>query len=320
MITRRGLGMLLASAPLSAWTQSHAERWPTRPVRIMVGYPPGSAPDVILRSFTDALSAELGQPVLVENRAGASGNIAMELVAKAADGHTLAFPINGNLSTAKALNPKLSFDPLKDFSFISLVATTPLVLVAQPNLPAGRDFFAAARGGGDTWNYGSLGIGSISHLWMELMQDAVGLKAVHVPFAGAQQIISAMLGGQVQMALMPPGAAMAQVRAGRLRAIAITGGRSALVPEVPPLSEYGFNVYSLEGWAALVGPASLPRAVVERLSATVGQLLRHDEIRQRMFNQGWRAVSTSPDGLRQRAVDEAARFAPIIKRLGLKFE
>jgi tripartite-type tricarboxylate transporter receptor subunit TctC len=295
--------------------------WPTRPVRILVGFPGGSTPDMAARTLAEPLSRALGQPVIIENKPGASGNIAADQVAKATDDHTLGVVINGNLTSAKLLYPKLPYDPAKDFTPISLLATAPLVLVAPANEAGGAEFFAAARQGGSGWNYGSVGNGSVAHLGMELLKSRVpGLTPVHVPFAGNPQVVTAMLGGQIQMALIPPGVAMPHVRSGKLKAIGLAGGRSSLVPDVPPLADAGVANVNLEVWTALIGPANLSKAAQVRLAQEVPRIIRDADTRQKLFNQGWQAVGTSPDGLKTRVKDEAAILGGIIQSRGIKLE
>jgi tripartite-type tricarboxylate transporter receptor subunit TctC len=295
--------------------------WPTKPVRILVGFPGGSTPDMAARTLAEPLSRALGQPVVIENKPGASGNIAADQVAKATDDHTLGVVINGNLTSAKLLYPKLPYDPAKDFAPISLLATAPLVLVAPANEPGGAEFFTAARQGGSRWNYGSVGNGSVAHLGMELLKSRVpGLTPVHVPFAGNPQVVTAMLGGQIQMALIPPGVAMPHVRSGKLKAIGLTGGRSSLVPEVAPLADAGVTNVNLEVWTALIGPAGLSKAAQARLAQEVPRIIRDADTRQKLFNQGWQAVGTSPEGLKSRVKDEAAILGNIIQTRGIKLE
>jgi tripartite-type tricarboxylate transporter receptor subunit TctC len=295
--------------------------WPSQNIKIVVGFSAGSTPDITARTLAAPLSKALGQPVIVENRPGASGNIAADIVAKSTDDHTLGIVINGNLTSAKMLYPELAYDPAKDFTPISLLTIAPLVLVAPTSLPGGAAFFAAAIQGGDKWNYGSVGIGSVSHLGMELLKSKTpGLLPLQVPFPGNPQVITAMLGGQLQMALMGPGVAMPQVRAGKLRAIGLSGGRSALAPEVPSLQDSGGPNLQLEVWNALVGPARLPRAAQARLAEVVPRILRDPEIRQQLFNQGWQAVGSSPEGLISRIKDESQLLGNIIKTRGIKLE
>lgn len=317
---------LIAACACSTWAADQKDsknpgNWPTKPVRIMVGFPGGSTPDMAARTLAEPLSRALGQPVIIENKPGASGNIAADQVAKATDDHTLGVVINGNLTSAKLLYPKLPYDPAKDFALISLLTTAPLVLVAPANEPGGTDFFAAARQGASQWNYGSVGNGSVAHLGMELLKSRVaGLTPVHVPFAGNPQVVTAMLGGQIQMALIPPGVAMPHVRSGKLKAIGLAGGRSSLVPEVPPLADAGVTNVNLEVWTALIGPAGLSKAAQARLAQEVPRIIRDAETRQKLFNQGWQAVGTSPDGLKSRVKDEAAILGGIIQARGIKIE
>ena len=295
--------------------------WPTRTVRIVVGFPGGSSPDMSARTLAEPLSRALGQPVIVENRVGASGNIAADVVAKATDDHTLGIVINGNLTSAKQLYAKLPYDPAKDFAPISLLTVAPLMLVAPASLPGGAEFFAAARQAGNQWNYGSVGNGSVGHLGMELIkQRSAGLTPVHIPYSGNPQVVTAMLGGQIQMALIPPGIALPHIRSGKLRAIGLTGGRSLLTPDVPPLSEAGLKNVNLEVWNALIGPASLSSAAQARLAREVPRIVRDADTRQRLFSQGWQAVGTSPDGLRSRLKEETAIMSNIIQTRGIKLE
>jgi tripartite-type tricarboxylate transporter receptor subunit TctC len=286
-----------------------------------VGFPGGTTPDMAARTLAEPLSKALGQPVIVENRPGASGNIAADLVAKASNDHTLGVVINGNLTSAKMLYSKLPYDPAKDFAYISLLTTAPLVLVTTPDQPSGEAFFNAARNGGDKWNYGTPGNGTVGHLGMEYLKSRVGsMGAVHVPYAGYPQVATAMLGGQVQLALMAPGVAMPQVRAGKLKAIGLTSGRSALVPDVASLADAGLRDFNLEVWTALVGPASLSAAAQAKLATEVSKAIRDSETRQKLFNQGWQAVGTSPDGLKSRVKSEANIMGSIISMRGIKID
>ena len=199
-----------------------------------------------------------------------------------------------------------------------------MVLVAPAGPTEGQAFFAAARAGGERWNYGSVGNGSVAHLGMELIKSrSPGLLPVHIPFSGNPQVVTALLGGQIQMALMAPGVAMPQVRAGKLMALGVTSGRSALLADVPPLAdigEPGLKNISLEVWNALVGPASLSKAAQARLGAEVPRIVRDSETRQKLFNQGWQAVGTSPEGLKSRLKAETATLGGIIQTRGIRID
>ena len=295
--------------------------WPSKPVRILVGFPGGSTPDMAARTLAEPLSKILGQPVIIENKPGASGNIAADQVAKATDDHTLGVVINGNLTSAKLLNAKLPYDPATDFTPISLLTAAPLVLVTQPNQPSGSAFFDAARAGSDKWNYGSVGNGSDGHLGMELLKSKAGnLSAVHIPYQGNPQVVIALLGGQIQMALVPPGIALPQIRAGKLKAVGVTSGRSPLASDIAPLADAGVRDFNLEVWTALVGPANLSKAAQARLNAEVSKLIRDADTRQKLFNQGWQAVGTSPEGLLGRVRSETTSVKNIIETRGIKIE
>jgi len=271
------------------------------------------------RALADALAKAFGQPVVVENKPGASGNLAADAVAKARDDHTLGVVINGNLSVAKLLNPRLPYDPGQDFSFISLLATAPLVLVTPADQPGGAGFVAAAKASGDTWSYGSVGIGSVGHLGMEMVTAAIGnLQPVHVPYGGNPAVVTALLGGQVQMALMPPGVALPQVKAGKLKAIGLAGPRSALAPDIAPFADLGLKLAPLEVWVALVGPAGLSKAAQERLARDVPALLREADIRQRLGAAGWDPLGSSSDMLAARVRDETKLLGDIIRSRHIK--
>lgn len=295
--------------------------WPNKMVRIIVGFPGGSTPDIAARALADGLAKVWGQPVVVEAKTGAGGNLAADFVAKATDDHTLGVVINGNLTTAKLLNPKLTYDPVKDLLPLSLVATAPLVLVAPADQAGGAAWVAAARNAGDKWSYGSVGVGSVGHLGVEVIKAAVGnTGAVHVPYNGNPAVITAMLGGQVQMALMPPGVALPQVKAGKLQAVGLAGPRSPLAPDVPSLTEAGVRMNPLEVWTALVGPAGLSKAAQERIARDITTLLKEADTRQRLITGGWDPQGTSGAALATRVREETRIFGDIITARGIKLE
>lgn len=310
-----------AAPALQAQAPAPASVWPTRPVKLVVGFPGGSSPDLTARTLAEPLSRLLGQPVIVENKPGAGGNIAADHVAKATDDHTLGIVINGNLTSAPMLYAKLPYKP-RDFSYLSLLTTAPVVLAAPVSEPGGAAFFEKAARMGDQWNYGSVGAGSIAHLGMELLKARVpGLQAVHVPYNGMPAVVTGLLGGQVQMALIAPGVAMPQVQGGKLQAIGLSStGRSALVPGVPPLAELGVKDFSFEVWNALVGPARLSPLARRTLVEALGTVMRSADVRQRLLAQGWQPVGTSPEGLRQRVAQETAVLGDIIRSRGIRLD
>lgn len=312
----------MAVFPAAAQLNSAASAWPSKPIRLVVGFPGGSSPDLTARALAEPLSKALGQTVVVDNRPGASGNIAADIVAKSKDGHTLGLMINGNLTIAKLLNPKTPYDPLKDLAPVSLIATAPLVL-AVPSSYAGtaQDFVKSGLQAGNTWSYGTPGQGTVAHLGMELLKAKTGLSPVHVPYTGNPQVVNAMLGGQIQLALLPPGLAMPQVQVGRLKAIAVTSaGRSTLVPGLPSLAELGVQGVELEVWNAVAVPTAMPTEVRNRLAALVGSIVRSPEMRQRLFAQGWQVVGSSSEGLANRMRQDAALFGDVIARQGIRNE
>ena len=295
---------------------AHAENWPSKPVRLVVGFPAGSSPDLSARLLAEPLSKALGQPVIVENKVGAGGNIAADAVAKATDGHTLGLMINGNMTIAGLLNPKLSYDPLKDLAPVSLIGTAPLVLTVPADAPGtdAAQWLAQMRSSGAQANYGSPGMGTVGHLGMELLKARTGIAPVHVPYPGNPQVITALLGGQIQAALLPPALAAAQARNGKLRILGSTSsGRSILTPDLPSLSEAGVKDFQLEIWNAVAAPASMPAAQVSRLSAIISEIVRSSEIRAKIFQQGWQAVGSAPEGLKNRIVADTQALGRIIK-------
>jgi len=322
---------LLAAALAAAWLPALAQKsakpaaepaWPSKPIRLLVGFPGGSTPDLVARTIAEPLSKALGQPVVVENKPGAGGNIAADMVAKATDNHTIGVLINGNMTIAKILNPATPFDPLKDLAPISLIGTAPLLLTASVNAPGNnaREFFDAARKAGNKWSYGTPGIGTVGHIGMELLKTKTAIDPVHVPYPGNPQVINAMIGGQIQLSLLPPGLAAAQIRAGKLKAIGVTSaGRSTLVPEYPSLDESGATQgFQLEIWTAAAGPASLPKPIVNKLSSLISEITRTPEVRQKLFQQGWQVAGTSAEGLANRVKSDTALLGGVIQMRGIK--
>ena len=319
---RRAL-LALGLVTLGLGTHAQPAAWPSKPVKILVGFPAGTSPDLVARTLAEPLSKALGQPVIVENKPGAGGNIAADLVAKATDGHTIGVMINGNLTIARLLNSKTPYDPARDLAPISLIGTAPLVLAAPVEAPGKTtaEFLAAARSSGDKWSYGSPGVGTVGHIGMELLKARVDMNPVHVPYPGYPQVVTAMLGGQIQLSMLPPGLALAQARAGKVRVLGVTSaGRSTLTPEIPSLAEAGVKNFQLEIWNAVAGPASMPKPVVARLSALFSEIARSPEVRQRLFQQGWQVAGGSSEALALRIKSDTATLGKIIADRAIKAE
>lgn len=324
-LTLATLSIAACALSTGAWAQKTPQTaaWPSKPLRIIVGFPGGSSPDLTARAFAEPLSKALGQPVIVENKVGAAGNIAADAVAKATDDHTIGLMINGNMTIAKLLNPKLSYDPLKDLQPISLLGVSPLVLTAPANAPGNNaaEFLQAARTAGDRWNYGTPGMGTVGHLGMELLKSQAKIAPVHVPYPGYPQVATAMIAGDLHLSLLPPALANAQIKAGKLKAIGVTASvRSPLAPEIPSLSEAGVKNFNLEIWNAVAAPNSLPPAAAAKLATLFSEIARSPEMRQKLFQQGWTVVGTTAEGLRLRVKSDTALLGGIIASQGIKID
>ena len=299
-----------------------AVEWPTKPIRLLIGFPPGSVQDLSARSISEQLSKTLGQPVIVENKAGASGIIAADQVSKATDMHTFGVMNNSQLTIAKLLNPMAPYDPAVDLAPIALIGTTPMVMVvsnfAQGSTP--QEWLTWLRNQGDKANYGSPGAGTPGHLGMELIKSrSGGLGVMHVPYPGNPQIITAMLGGQLQAALLPPGLAMQQVKAGKMKVIGVTSEqRSMLAPELPTLREVGIMGADMELFTALAGPVSLPAGVRDKLGAAVIDALKTGDTRQRLITVGWQPAPSTAEGLRTRMRADTRNLGGIIMLRGIR--
>ncbi|HCE27898.1 MAG TPA: receptor [Comamonadaceae bacterium] len=322
-LRRATLVLALAALCDSAFAQAPTAGWPSKPLKIIVGFPGGSSPDLVARTLAEPLALALGQPVVVENKVGAGGNIAAQAVASATDGHTIGVMINGNMTIARILNPKVAYDPLKDLAPISLIGTAPLALTAPAQAPGAtaQEFLAAARASGDRWSYGTPGVGTVAHIGMELLKTKARLQPVHVPYPGNPQVINALMSGQIQLALLPPAMAAAQARAGKLRVIGLTSSnRSTLVPEFPSLAEGGVKDFHLEIWNAAAAPRSMPAPVVARLSGLLSEIARSPEVRAKLFAQGWQVAGTSAEGLANRIAADTQLLGGVIRSVGITAE
>ena len=309
---------LLASAP--AWAQP--TDWPQRPVRIVVPYGPGSSPDVLARLIGDRLSQRLGQPFVIENRAGGGGNAGTDVVAKSApDGSTFVLSVNAPMVYNTILYKNLPYDPFKDLAPVSLVASNPNVCAAAPamGVDSVKGWLEALRRNPGKYNFASTGNGSISHLGVELIKAKTNSFAVHIPYASSAQAVTAMLQGDVHFACLPAVTVMPQVKAGKLKALAITSAkRSPLLPDVPTLKEAGLPDIQAAPWFALAGPARTPPAVVQKLSEAVAAVLKEPELREKLAANYFDPIGSTPQELARFMQDERSRWRPVIERAGLK--
>ncbi len=296
-----------------------ADNWPNKPLHLIVGFPAGSSPDLTARALAEPLEKALGQPIIVENKVGAGGNIAAEYVARATDGYTFSVMINGNMTIAKLLNPSIRYDPLTDLQPVGLIGVAPLVLVAPAKAPEGKAFFEAATQAGSSWSYGSPGVGTIGHLGMELLKSRAKIKPEHIPYPGYPQVFNGIQGGDLQLSMLPPALAMNQIQAGKLRGIGVSSAaRSPLAPGLPSLKELGIANYDMEIWNAVAAPKAMPKAHVDKLAAAVGEIVRSPEMRQKLALQGWQAVGSSPEGLKNRIDADVKALGAIIKEQNIR--
>lgn len=327
----RAMGaLLLAAVCTSAFSQGAAPvparksppvatppvaAWPVKPVKLLIGFPPGSVQDLSARAIAEPLGKELGQPVVVENKPGASGTIAGAAVANATDLHTFGVMNNSQLTIAKMLNPAIQYDPARNLAPVALIGNTPMVLVVGAAAPGKTsvDWLNWLRGQGNRASYGSPGNGTPGHLGMELIKSRSGIDAVHVPFQGNPQIITALLGGHLHAALLPPGLAMQQVAAGKLKAIAVTSERrSVLAPDLPTMREVGVLGADVELWTAMASSSTVPAHIREKMATTVIDVVKQPETRQRLLSAGWQASPSNAEGLRNRINSDTKTFGGII--------
>ena len=319
MLTRRAaLALPLLASPAVAQGQ-----WPDRPVRVIVGFPGGSTPDIAARAVATHLQTVLGQPVVVDNRAGGGGTIAADAVAKATDGHTLGVTIGGPGSIARILNPNLSYDPLTDLAPVSLLARMPLVLSVTPALPVRSlaELVAHARANPGKLNYGSVGAGSTGHLILADFAARHGLDLTHVPFRSVPQSVTEVVAGRVEMTAAAAGAVVAQARAGQVRAIAASGaGRMATLPDVPTFAEQGEGARDVYAWIGLFAPASFPAERLTRISGEAQAAMRAPDTVRALEAAGFELLGTTPDAMRELIREEAGLWGPVVRRLNIRPE
>jgi len=318
----RVLPGLLLAALLGAGT-AVAQPYPARAIRLVAGFPPGGPSDIVSRALARRMNELLGQPVVVENRSGAGGHIAAELVARAApDGYTVL--LGGSFITiGPSLYRKLAYDVLRDFAPIGLVVSNQYLLVVHPSVPAKnvRDLIAIARRQPGRLNYASAGLGSPPHLSAELMKAMAKLEIVHVPYKGATPALVDLISGQVDLYFGGISAAMPHAKAGRLRALGVTGSkRSTELPEVPTIAEAGLPGYEIATWFGLVAPAGTPAPVVERLNETLKRIVGEPDTRAYLISQGVDPITSSPAEFAALIKSEIPKFARIVKAAGIEPE
>jgi tripartite-type tricarboxylate transporter receptor subunit TctC len=321
---RRSWIFAIIAALTQPWaSEAPAQGYPSKPVRLVVGFAPGGGTDVTSRLLAQKLSAELGQSVVVENRPGASGSIAAEYVAKSiADGHTLLMIASATVASA-ALRADLPFDLERDFAPVSLVTTAPLVLLLHPSVPARdvKELIALARARPGTITYGSDGIGSGSHLAGELFSFMTNVKLVHVPFKGGSESTVATASGQIQINFPSVPSALPLLKAGKLTALAVTTvRRSLLLPSIPTLHESGLSGYDFGTWYGLVAPAAVPKSIISQLNAALVKVVNTAEMKEFINKQGMEPQANSPEHFGAFMRAQTAQVARLGKLSGLKIE
>jgi tripartite-type tricarboxylate transporter receptor subunit TctC len=319
MPSRRHLLAACLAAPSLARAQA---AWaPSRPLRFVVPFPAGGATDVAARILAERLTESLGQPVVVENRTGSSGNIGIENVVRSApDGLSLLMGTSGALTVNPHLFPNLGFDPARDLAPVSLAFTTDNALIVNPNVPArtAAELVALAKARPGTLNFGSAGPGSSTHMAAELFRLAAGIQVLHVPYRGSAPALNDTVAGNVQFMVDQLPSCIGQVQTGRVRALAVTGPRrSPLLPDVPTVAEAGLPGAENTSWGAVLVPAGTPEAAVERLGAAVRDAVAIPAVRERMAQAGADAAASSPADLAALMRREAERWGKVVREAGI---
>ncbi len=309
------VGLLIATLPASA------QDWPTKPVKIVVPFGPGSTPDVVARLIADHLQKKLGQPFVIENKPGASGNTGTDAVAKAEpDGATIGISIGGPLAINTLLFSKLPYDPGKDIAPITQLVTQPSALVVNSSVKVNSvgELVALLKREPGKFTYGSIGNGSLSHLAMEAIALASGARMVHVPYPGSPAAMTAILRGDVQMGCLPAISVTPHVGSGSVKILAVsTAKRSPFLPEIPTLKEAGIDVEA-DAWNGLIAPARTPDAIVARIQREVVEAIGTSAIRDKLAAQLMEPIGSTPAEFRARIEAEIARWAPVIKAADIK--
>ena len=314
-VSRSALSCALA---LAAVSPAAAQGWPAKPVRIVAASSPGSGVDLVARVIAQKLAEQLGQAFVVDNRAGAGGNLGAEVAARSApDGYTLFMGTPAHAINA-ALYRKLGYDLLRDFVPVSLATTGHYVLVVNPSVPARsvRELLALAKARPGRLTYASAGTGSVGHLSGELFKSMSGIEMTHVPYKGTGPALGDTVSGQVQVMVVNPLPAMPHIKSGRLRLLAVTDSRRiASLPEVPTIAEAGIAGFGTTGWNGLLAPAGTPRTVVARINEAVVSIVRAPELRDRMSSEGTEPVGSSPEAFRALMLSDQKRWTAVVSKM-----
>jgi len=301
-----------------------AQAYPAKPIRLIVPFPPGGGTDIAARTIANKLSESVKWTFVVENKPGAGGNLGVEQAVKSpADGYTLVIGQTSNLAINPTLYAKLPYDPLKDLSPVALIVSAPVVLVVALNSRYASlgDLLAAAKTDPGGVTFASPGNGTVSHLTGELLQRAAGVKLTHVPYKGASQALTDTLGGQVQSFMSSVPSALSQIRAGRLRAIAVTSAQRAQeLPEVPTIAESGYRGFEASTWYGLLAPAGTPMTIIARLNVEVNRLLKTAEVRERLAAEGGEVLGGSPEQFALFLKAEHAKWGRVVRESGARAE
>jgi tripartite-type tricarboxylate transporter receptor subunit TctC len=306
-----------STEPVLSLSKGSGQAYPVKPLRCVVPYPAGGPTDIIGRAIGQKLAENLGQPVIIDNRGGAAGTIGSEHVARApADGYTLLWGTPGTHGIAPSLYPRLPYDPVKDFAHITLIALGTNLVVVHPSVPARtmKEFIALARSRPGKLNFGSAGNGATSHMAGEMLKVMSGIDMLHVPFKGAAPAIVALMGGEVDMAILDTPPLLPQIRAGKLRVLAVASERrSRVLPQVPTMAESGMPGYHASSWHGLFAPAGTPQSIVTRLHGEVAAIVKLPDITERLTAQGVEPVANTPEQFVEFIKSEITRWARIAK-------
>ena len=320
----RALLAALFLVTLAGTLPACAQEYPRKAIRLIVPFAPGGGNDTVARAIAQSAGASLGQPVVVDNRAGAGGMLGAELAARAPpDGYTLFLGGVGSHAINPNLHAKLPYDPVKDFAPITLIASAPSVLVVNPSLPARTlaEFTALAKASPGRINYASNGNGSSAQLAAVLYESMAGVQMVHVPYKGLAPALVDLLAGEVQAMFSSVVAIVPSIKAGRLRALAVTGKRrAALLPEVPTLDESGVPGYEAGSWYGILAPAGTPQAVVAKLHKAIVRALAQPEVRERLVSEGAEVIGSTPEAFAAHITAELARMGKLIRDAGIRME